>query len=187
MVHTPAPTPQPTPWQTAPPTPWPTMAPSPIPTPWWEHPVAVAEMTDQEKVMIPIMAKLEEMIDHVTKLLKTGGDGDKVMWCEDFEKQVKTVQQTYEHANEEPHKWALGEVVNEMTWLCTDDHGKKAQLPEHAQMLREVVDMYHERLQCMPGDAFSTEHGVLSGLKPDCVCTCNIGWVGEGCHEQAAG
>merc|ERR1719253_1283520 len=115
---TPSPTPFPTPHPTMPPVSGPTPAPTPAPTPWFDNPAAQAEMMDQQRTFIPIMATLEGMVDHLVELVKSGADEDRVSWCKDMHEQLHNVETTYPHAGEEPHKWALGEVTSELEWLC---------------------------------------------------------------------
>lgn len=182
---TPVPSPYPTPQPTMPPVSGPTPSPTPVPTPWFEHPDAMADMTDEQKTFFPIMASLEGMIEHLTELLNKGVSEDRLSWCKEFRGKTDTVLNEYQYAKEDPHEWALGEVENEMRWLCENwDAEKRLEVPEHVNMLKEVLEMYHERLVCMPGDIFCSPHGRLEGLKPHCSCKCEAGWVGEGCHTQ---
>jgi hypothetical protein len=54
-------------------------------------------------------------------------------------------------------------------------------------MVKEVLEMYEEKLTCFPGDVYCSPQGKVAGLKPDCHCVCNPGWTGEACHEAAEG
>merc|ERR1719271_1858274 len=128
------------------------------------------------------------MLKKVEKLLASGGSEDRLGWCEEMHKAMGDVKTNHAYVDEDPHKWALSEVQEELDWLCVNwDATRKEQIPEHCQMVKEVLEMYEEKLTCFPGDVYCSPQGKVAGLKPDCHCVCNAGWTGEACHEAAEG
>merc|ERR1719456_732302 len=183
---TPMPTPRPTPMPTPPPTRIPTPTPTPPPTAWYN--VEGADVSPEQRAVYSVVDMLAAMLKKVEKLLASGGSEDRLGWCEEMHKAMEQVKVDHAYVDQDPHKWALNEVTEELDWLCVNwNADRKEQIPEHAQMVKEVLEMYEEKLTCFPGDVYCSPQGKVAGLKPDCHCVCNAGWTGEACHEAAEG
>merc|ERR1719456_1479875 len=180
------PTPYPTPGPTPPPTRIPTPTPTPPPTAWYNQ--EGADVSPEQRAVYNVVDMLAAMLKQVEKLLASGGSEDRLGWCEEMHKAMGDVKTNHAYVDEDPHKWALSEVQEELDWLCVNwDATRKEQIPEHCQMVKEVLEMYEEKLTCFPGDVYCSPQGKVAGLKPDCHCVCNAGWTGEACHEAAEG
>lgn len=177
------PTPYPTPGPTPPPTRIPTPNPTPGPTPAYMHPEA--DIPEDKKAVYRVVDMLNHVLKDAEKMLRAGSNEDRLGWCEQMHKDLETCKTDHAFVDQEPHKWALGEVARELDWLCINwSVDKKEQMPQHYQMMQEVLEMYEERLTCMPGDVYCSPQGRVGGIKPDCHCVCNHGWTGEACHER---
>merc|ERR1719456_2055637 len=180
------PTPYPTPGPTPPPTRIPTPTPTPPPTAWYNQ--EGADVSPEQRAVYSVVDMLAAMLKQVEKLLASGGSEDRLGWCEEMHKAMEETKANHAYVDEDPHKWALSEVTEELDWLCVNwNADRKEQIPEHAQMVKEVLEMYEEKLTCFPGDVYCSPQGKVAGLKPDCHCVCNAGWTGEACHEAAEG
>merc|ERR1719456_1821304 len=99
------------------------------------------------------------MIKMARAALKYGGqDDDKVRFCKMVVLERKKIRREFKYWNAAPHKWALGEAVKEIEWLCTAKQSgsvkeHRQQLTDHISNMKEVYTGYMELVQCVPGMA----------------------------------
>jgi len=137
--------------------------------------------------LLNVVDMLYNMVEHLEALVRSGSSEERLSWCQEITKEMETVKAEHAYVDEEPHSWALGEAAREIEWLCVNwVPERRDELPEHAQMMHEVMEMYEERLTCMPGDVYCSPQGHVGGYKPNCHCACNAGWTGMACEEQAS-
>merc|ERR1719353_999318 len=107
------------------------------------------------------------MLNKFEKLLKSGSTEERLSFCEETYDEIDTTKAENAFVDEEPHKWALEEVEIETDWLCKNwVPERKLQFQEHLEGIKEVLQLYDEKLQCMPGDVACIQ-GELVGVKPE--------------------
>jgi len=211
---TPYPTPWPTPYPTQTPTPYPTPqptlptpyptphpteamartwvsgAPTPAPTMW--HAAPGVKVAEGMEFLLPVRDALERTLNKWTAVMKSGSSEERFMWCQDTYKLVDETMANHSYTDVDPHAWAMTEIKTEVDWLCKNWEAtagmsaadRQAQYQQHLDAMKEVLDMYVEKLQCLPGDV-ACNQGSVVGMKPNCVCACKAGWIGDACHERS--
>merc|ERR1719327_2017621 len=148
------------------------------------HMAGNAKVTPEMQFILPVRDNLERMLNKFEKLLRSGSTEERLSFCEETYDEIDATKAENAYVDEEPHKWALEEVEIETDWLCKNwVPERKLQFKDHLDGIKEVLQLYDEKLQCMPGDVACIQ-GELVGVKPECGCKCFHGWIGEACHER---
>jgi hypothetical protein len=148
------------------------------------HMAGNAKVTPEMQFILPVRDNLERMLNKFEKLLRSGSTEERLSFCEETYDEIDATKAENAYVDEEPHKWALEEVEIETDWLCKNwVPERKLQFKDHLDGIKEVLQLYDEKLQCMPGDVACIQ-GQLVGVKPECGCKCFHGWIGEACHER---
>lgn len=143
------------------------------------------------KELEPVAQMMVEMLRMARESLKYGGASDeKTVFCQDVERQRKSIRVKFKYYDAQPHKWALDQAVKEIEWLCRTDRGAsreelREQLEDHRKNLQEMLVAYKEMVVCEPGMAHC-DHGRVVGIRPACMCDCDKGWKGERCDVRSA-
>lgn len=139
-----------------------------------------------DEEIVPVVKLINGMIGTVQEMLEAGVSKDRFLWCNVTRTKQENIISEYPDAKVAPHKWALEQVTKEMSWLCDDwQPERKLLLGEHAQMLKDVVEDYKEEAKCKHAtrqERPPCHEGVVTGIRPHCVCKCNEWWEGESCN-----
>lgn len=156
------------------------------------HAAPGVKVAEGMEFILPVRDALERTLNKWTAIMKSGSSEERHAWCQETYKLVDETMANHSFVDVDPHKWAMGEVQTETDWLCKNWEAsagmsaaeRQAQYQSHLDAMKEVLDMYVEKLECLPGDV-ACNQGTVVGMKPSCMCECKVGWVGESCHERS--
>jgi len=122
------------------------------------------------------------MIEHTKELMAYDGSEDRYNLCRGIEHESAALD-NLPHADVQPHDWAIHQIDTEVRWLCSEWQPEHRLLVgEHAESLKETLDLYLESLQCQAGSVTCAEGGDVVGEIPHCACICKPGYGGDACE-----